>query len=25
VIELAFLGGRSKLGGRDCVSLITYE
>lgn len=25
VIELAFLGGRAKLGGRECVSLITYE
>ena len=25
VIELAFLGGRAKLGGRDVVSLLTYE
>ncbi len=25
VIELAFLGGRSKLEGRDIVSLLTYE
>ncbi|HEX2701606.1 MAG TPA: adenine phosphoribosyltransferase [Acidimicrobiales bacterium] len=25
VIELAFLGGRSKLGGRELVSLLTYE
>lgn len=25
VIELAFLGGRSKLGGREPVSLLTYE
>lgn len=25
VIELAFLAGRAKLGGRDVVSLITYE
>ena len=25
VIELAFLGGRSKLEGRDVVSLLTYE
>ena len=25
IIELAFLGGREKLAGRDVVSLITYE
>ena len=25
IIELAFLGGRDKLAGRDIVSLITYE
>ena len=25
VIELAFLGGRERLGGRDVRSLITYE
>ena len=25
VIELAFLGGRSKLGGQELVSLLTYE
>jgi adenine phosphoribosyltransferase len=25
IIELAFLGGRGKLGGRDAVSLITYD
>jgi adenine phosphoribosyltransferase len=25
VIELAFLGGRAKLAGRDAVSLLTYE
>jgi len=25
VIELAFLNGRSKLGGRELVSLLTYE
>jgi adenine phosphoribosyltransferase len=25
IIELAFLGGRGKLQGRDAVSLITYE
>ena len=25
VIELAFLGGRAKLGGHDAVSLLTYE
>jgi adenine phosphoribosyltransferase len=25
VIDLAFLGGMSKLDGRDCVALLTYE
>ena len=25
IVELAFLGGRDQLGGRDVVSLVTYE